>query len=200
MSHGGGDSIASPNLTPLLDVVLQLLMFFMMCVNFVNDQVNAEIHLPESQSAKPMDKSETEVLFLNLRPFSSELRYWQQEAEKASDSQRKAEIERYINALQGKFTKPDEVCVLLNRSSGGEDKDNDKPLPATANELKFWLKTQADDARKRSADKNTVDTAIILRADADTEYSRIYQVLNICKAAKFKTLKLRATSKNKPRE
>jgi biopolymer transport protein ExbD len=47
------DSKAEPNLTPLLDVVLQLLMFFMMCVNFVTEQVNSDIALPDAQSARP---------------------------------------------------------------------------------------------------------------------------------------------------
>src|SRR6516165_121315 len=69
MSHGGGDStcpIIEPNLTPLLDVVLQLLMFFLMCVNFVTRQVNESIQLPVMQSARPMDKRGTDVLYLNL--------------------------------------------------------------------------------------------------------------------------------------
>src|SRR5712692_9833896 len=68
MAHGVGSegSKAEPNLTPLLDVVLQLLMFFMMCVNFVSEQVNENIKLPVAQSARPMDKSESDVLFLNL--------------------------------------------------------------------------------------------------------------------------------------
>src|SRR5436190_7071023 len=68
MAHrvGAETSKAEPNLTPLLDVVLQLLMFFMMCVNFVSEQVNQTIVLPVSQSARPMDKSEVAVLFLNV--------------------------------------------------------------------------------------------------------------------------------------
>lgn len=69
MSHGGGGGGASavPNLTPLLDVVLQLLMFFMMCVNFVSEQVNQSITLPPAQTARPMDKADAAyVLFLNM--------------------------------------------------------------------------------------------------------------------------------------
>jgi biopolymer transport protein ExbD len=69
MSHHGGSSLddkCDPNLTPLLDVVLQLLMFFMMCVNFVTEQVNEDIKLPYAQSARPMDKGDQDVLFLNL--------------------------------------------------------------------------------------------------------------------------------------
>lgn len=69
MSHGASDDDgikAEPNLTPLLDLVLQLLMFFMMCVNFVSEQVNQSIKLPTAQSARPMDKGEVSVLFLNV--------------------------------------------------------------------------------------------------------------------------------------
>src|SRR6266481_5551146 len=68
MSHGlqGAGSKAEPNLTPLLDMVLQMIMFFMLCVNFVNEQVNEDIRLPRSGTARPMEKTEGEVLFLNL--------------------------------------------------------------------------------------------------------------------------------------
>jgi biopolymer transport protein ExbD len=57
---------AEPNLVPLLDLVFQLIMFFMVCVNFVNQQVNEDIKLPVAQSARPMDKTEVDVLFLNM--------------------------------------------------------------------------------------------------------------------------------------
>jgi biopolymer transport protein ExbD len=57
---------AEPNLVPLLDLVFQLIMFFMVCVNFVSQQVNEDIKLPIAQSARPMDKTEVDVLFLNV--------------------------------------------------------------------------------------------------------------------------------------
>ncbi len=69
MSHGptaGTEVRAEPNLVPLLDLVLQLLMFFILTVNFVSQQVNEDIQLPVMQSARPMDKRETDVLYLNL--------------------------------------------------------------------------------------------------------------------------------------
>ena len=41
MSHGSSSSDkCEPNLVPLLDMVLQLVMFFMVCANFVMEQVN----------------------------------------------------------------------------------------------------------------------------------------------------------------
>jgi len=68
MSHGplSDDLKAEPNLVPLLDLVLQLVMFFLICVNFVSADFNKDIQLPASQSARAMDKSEVDVLFLNM--------------------------------------------------------------------------------------------------------------------------------------
>src|SRR5271165_4900127 len=71
MSHGPSNEGGSiePNLTPLLDVVLQLLMFFVMTVNFVNEQVSGDVKLPTSQSAVPISKAENDVLFINIKIF-----------------------------------------------------------------------------------------------------------------------------------
>lgn len=55
-----------PNLVPLLDLVLQLVMFFMMCANFVMEQVDQTILLPVAQSARPMTEGKGDVLFLNI--------------------------------------------------------------------------------------------------------------------------------------
>jgi biopolymer transport protein ExbD len=58
---------ADPNLVPLLDVVLQLIMFFMITVNFVRvDQFDDTIALPVAQMAVPLDKSSEVFIFLNL--------------------------------------------------------------------------------------------------------------------------------------
>jgi biopolymer transport protein ExbD len=55
------------NLTPLLDMILQLIMFFMMCVNFVAEQVNANVLLPSSNSAQELQaKTETSVVVVNV--------------------------------------------------------------------------------------------------------------------------------------
>jgi len=65
MSHGGGgDEIAEPDLTPLLDLVLQLLMFFIINVNFVSEQVSADIKLPSSEAARPVDKADPKAIFV----------------------------------------------------------------------------------------------------------------------------------------
>ena len=72
MSHGGGDDIAEPDLTPLLDLVLQLLMFFIINVNFVSEQVSADIKLPRSESARPVSKADPAAIFLGQKVKTQE--------------------------------------------------------------------------------------------------------------------------------
>ena len=56
-----------PNMTPLLDVVLQLIMFFMITVNFVRvDQFDDTITLPVASQAVPLDNAAEDWVFLNL--------------------------------------------------------------------------------------------------------------------------------------
>jgi biopolymer transport protein ExbD len=72
MSHGPseGDGVkAEPNLVPLLDVVMQLLMFFMICVNFSKAEFNEDIQLPVSQTARPVELGEGDTLVLNLNQY-----------------------------------------------------------------------------------------------------------------------------------
>jgi len=170
MSHSPAaeGSSAEPNLTPLLDVVLQLLMFFMMCVNFVNEQVKEDVKLPESASARPMDKAQTDVLFLNLKPFHS--REWE---ERVLDP-------ALLRQLQDKFREGDPLVFV----SG---KDPMKPI-----ELDFWLKQKHEDLLKESKE---VKTAIIIRADENTDYTEVFRVLQMCKVRGFTNLKLRAITR-----
>ncbi len=125
MSHGGGSDggACEPNLTPLLDVVLQLLMFFMISVNFVSEQINEDIRLPKSQAVKPMDKADTDVLYLNVKPFSL-----------ASFQDRlPADV---LARVQERFRDGDE-CILI---PGKE--------PMRRSDFKVWLKQQFEDAKQ----------------------------------------------------
>jgi biopolymer transport protein ExbD len=65
MSHGSTDR-CEPNLTPLLDLVLQLVMFFMLVANFVMEETNVEIKLPEAIAAKALDRDVRDAIFLNV--------------------------------------------------------------------------------------------------------------------------------------
>ena len=60
---------AEPNLTPLLDIVFQLITFFMLLINFSQDNFDSRIKLPVAGSARPQDdaaKLNDERLILNI--------------------------------------------------------------------------------------------------------------------------------------
>jgi biopolymer transport protein ExbD len=54
MSHNT-ELKAEPNLTPLLDVVFQLITFFMLVMNFSADNFDKRVRLPFADSARPIE-------------------------------------------------------------------------------------------------------------------------------------------------
>src|SRR2546423_9157876 len=70
MSHGGalskGQVSSDPNLTPLLDLVLQLVMFFMLVATFVMEDLSDKVKLPVASQAKPLTAKDTKITYLNV--------------------------------------------------------------------------------------------------------------------------------------
>lgn len=56
--EGGRRASHVPNLTPLIDIVFLLLIFFMLTSHFVRDDV-LNIELPETQSGQPLDEKKS---------------------------------------------------------------------------------------------------------------------------------------------
>ena len=65
MSHA---SSAEPNLTPILDMVFQLITFFMLVINFKAASMDLDLKLPVVGSARPVENSEgrDDLLVLNI--------------------------------------------------------------------------------------------------------------------------------------
>ena len=58
---------AEPNLTPILDMVFQLITFFMLVINFKTASLDLTLTLPVVGSARPADnKGQEELLVLNV--------------------------------------------------------------------------------------------------------------------------------------
>lgn len=61
------DASAEPNLTPILDMVFQLITFFMLVINFKSAQLDMNLRLPVVASARPVDtKGQLDLLVLNI--------------------------------------------------------------------------------------------------------------------------------------
>lgn len=57
---------AEPNLTPILDMVFQLVTFFMLVISFKAASLDASLQLPVIGSALPIETGERDVLVLNV--------------------------------------------------------------------------------------------------------------------------------------
>lgn len=58
---------SEPNLTPILDMVFQLITFFMLIINFQGAQLDLSLKLPVLGSARPLDTGGNEgLLVLNI--------------------------------------------------------------------------------------------------------------------------------------
>ena len=54
------------DMTPMIDVVFQLIIFFMVALSFVETQARAKLILPVADHAKPPEKADTDVFILNV--------------------------------------------------------------------------------------------------------------------------------------
>ena len=74
---------AQPNLTPILDMVFQLITFFMLVINFKAASLDMSVQLPVIGSALPTESGERDVLILNVMP-NGKLRMYGEERDVAS--------------------------------------------------------------------------------------------------------------------
>jgi len=167
MSHGGGGADEGIDsdfcLTPLLDLVLQMLMFFIINVNFVAEQVSPDIKLPRSESARPIDKADPTTLFLN----------------------QKVKTEKFLERLR-----PDEVTRLRADRNTSVILVPGLP-PMTLDEARSWLRDRYDLLKKLAPD-GQVKAIIHFRPDGDLELDQMFTLMKHCQTAGFTRMKLRA--------
>ena len=117
----GSQSEGEADLTPILDMVFQLITFFMLVMNFKAAALDLTLKLPVVGSAMPVNTDgKEELLILNLSPTGDLTVYGE-----------KVELERYIAveadvsrmAAKGKVRiavpvydlRPDELAILYSR-------------------------------------------------------------------------------------
>jgi biopolymer transport protein ExbD len=66
MSQLVSENRAEPNLTPILDMVFQLITFFVLVLNFKVAAIDQTLRLPVIGSPRPVDSQTTDLLVLNI--------------------------------------------------------------------------------------------------------------------------------------
>ncbi len=59
-------TVIEPDMTPMIDIVFQLIAFFMMVTNFEQTQADERVKLPSDQLARPPVTSREKVLVINV--------------------------------------------------------------------------------------------------------------------------------------
>jgi biopolymer transport protein ExbD len=142
---------AEPNLTPLLDVVFQLITFFMLVINFSTENYDARVKLPVAGSARPVE-----------------------EGEKAATEDRLVlNVDKDGHLIFGGQVLPTHKAI--------------QEIKHQADLVKLNLK-----AAGIKYDATALPTTIILRADRDTQFSSLYQLITACQANGFRKFALKA--------
>jgi biopolymer transport protein ExbD len=163
MSHSSSDAdIPEPDLTPLLDLVLQLLMFFIINVSIASDQSNPDIKLPSSESARPLDRPLEGDIVLNQRLNT--------EAFLARQTER--DRDRLRNA--------DSIILVSNQP------------PMTMLQTRAWLKTEYERAERKAGAPEKVNVTIHFRPDGGLDYNELMHLMNAVKVAGFRNIKMHA--------
>jgi len=110
MSHG---SSAEPNLTPILDMVFQLITFFMLVINFKTASMDLDLKLPVIGSAQPVETQGEDLLVLNINS-QGQLRVYGQ----------------LIPDMGAYIANEAQASLIVARSNGAQIKAGDE-LPST---------------------------------------------------------------------
>jgi biopolymer transport protein ExbD len=104
---------SEPNLTPILDMVFQLITFFMLVINFQTAALDMSLKLPVVGSARPVDKGAEDLLVLNVNT-KGQLMVNGSVKDPAEFLTREANFTRRKLELQGKKLKAtDELPTLI---------------------------------------------------------------------------------------
>ncbi len=145
---------AEPNLTPILDMVFQLITFFVLVTNLKSNQIDMQMDLPVVGSARSVDThGQVLLLMININNKGQYTVY--------NHPQTLAEMERYIQIA----AETDRLAARRLKSSFSDEDD----LPTT----------------------------VVIRADRNTPFQKVSQILKICQDNHYRNFAFRAMANHK---
>ncbi|MEK0426532.1 MAG: hypothetical protein RJB11_2623 [Planctomycetota bacterium] len=108
---------AEGDMTAMIDMVFQLIIFFMVLINFSQDDQNQSIKLPSSELAKPADAPLENPIVLNLG-FNGNV-YMGPETATIAGLRPLLELEANVLKANGKSAKDANVIIRADGNSAG---------------------------------------------------------------------------------
>ena len=163
-----GDSYDEPNLTPLLDLVLQLVMFFMLVAHFDNEQKNENVKLPVASVAKGLTRDVSKVLFINVLPPPMD-----EDSQTGRARSNRATYTVFEGLTMREYTTKEQ----LKNYMGNQFKMDQATTP----------KADWDAGKGRSL--------VIIRADRGCTFKQVYEVMTTAREVGYGEVQLRAEVK-----
>jgi biopolymer transport protein ExbD len=173
MSHGPStEDNAEPNLMPLLDVVMQLLMFFILCADLKQaNRKNPFVALPAAAAATPATPSGEGLIYVNLMVYNPK------------DF---THLDPGILASHARLFPPappggQTVCYIVP-ATGNRN-------PMNQGEFESWIQTAITNHKNAKArDAKLPDMSICLRAAGVVQYGYVLETLQFCKKQDLKAV------------
>src|SRR5262245_873063 len=187
-----------PNLVPLLDLVLQMVMFVMACTNFARENISEVVLLPLAQFAKPIEDDELRnhrLLYINVqengdilvRPFTDDngTRWYSN-----------GRVDDVVTNDAGEAILGPDGRPQHNPKLRAEryEKYFQRVFDSRSRRLRRQLGSPSDDDLKAEVAKRTL---IVLRAHQNANFRDVYDILSKSRRAGFNKMQLRATMETK---
>jgi biopolymer transport protein ExbD len=202
----GSASQAEPNLTPILDMVFQLITFFMLVLNFKAAELDLTLQLPVLDSAKPLPEgAKFRMIVLNVqqavkcphpgcdalaileRQFDEDKRLLGYTLRCEHGHVEKADADAVRNGM---------TCLSVNRNLYAKERRG------KVQSIEDYLKNLADgsrmDANLTTEDidngKELPDT-VVIRADTTCRFGSVNYVITKCQELGYRKFALKTTHK-----
>ncbi|HMP01910.1 MAG TPA: biopolymer transporter ExbD [Gemmatales bacterium] len=174
------------NLTPLLDLVLQLIMFFMACVNFVSEQYSRNVWLPVAQSAQEIrPELADERIVINVELAWEVLR----------DASGQVVIDPVRNQPARKLREPRtyRIVVLGEAMIQFTDRDRNvgmfhaqRKLRDLAGDMRLLLRERPYRGRLLPTDPEApIPVPVVFRVDEEIPGGMVFELMSQCRAEGF---------------
>ncbi len=185
MSAPASEEPEEPDLTAMLDLVLQLVMFFLAVARIDNEQKDEVVILPQATLARALSKDYTKLIVINLVPAKIEV----QDGVPVKRRMEKAEVEALTgpvreltySVFEGYYTK--EIPVLGDVQ--------------TALKTKIEADQRATSAAEWAEGKGR--SLVVVRAHKNCTFKQVYDLMFTARQAGYTDVQLRAFLPNNPR-
>lgn len=116
MSGSHSSEGSEPNLLPILDMVFQLITFFMLVINFKAGSVDQELSLPIIGTTHPVDAEvDSRIVVVNIREGGEIFVRGEQQPQFSLFARQEAQALRLLNSLAPTDTLPLRIVIRADR-------------------------------------------------------------------------------------